>query len=181
MNWRRFWHTKDVQATLGIMLVGWETRKRKVLDGLKSSLIHCVFFYLSISLCVCLSLCVRVCAYACFHFEPSKYSQLSHRKSNVLIWQCCYMGVWHYTGEWLQYDDDKVSPVDEEKVLQLSGGGMSLLNSQELYVCPLHFSTRSIIYTTLLLLCVRWLAYGLYSSICPESARRKSIEYWVEK
>jgi hypothetical protein len=27
-------------------------------------------------------------------------------------------------GEWLQYDDDKVSPVEEEKVLQLSGGGI---------------------------------------------------------
>lgn len=29
-----------------------------------------------------------------------------------------------HAGEWLQYDDDKVSPVEEEKVLQLSGGGV---------------------------------------------------------
>lgn len=41
------------------------------------------------------------------------------------------------TGEWLKFDDDKVTPVEEEKVAELSGGGDWHMAYLLLYRCVL--------------------------------------------
>jgi hypothetical protein len=73
-----------------------------------------------------------------------------------------------HPGEWLQYDDDKVSPVEEDKVLQLSGGGMSLVGCGKGACAPL-LTSRSVL---LPLAPRRRLAHGVHSAVCAQGPGR---------